>query len=144
MPLRKNPRDVVRIKALSIGQPWAELILRHRKPFELRTWKTKYRGPLLIHVSQRINTQATEHLGLHRHDLTLGAFVGCARLVDVRPFTRQDARLLKKKRGDYGPWEPDYFAWVLKGVHRVKPIPFKGRLGLFTPPATILRRLRMK
>jgi hypothetical protein len=39
----KNPS----IKALTIRQPWAELILRGRKPFALRSWRTKYRGPLV-------------------------------------------------------------------------------------------------
>ena len=34
------------MKALSIRQPWAELILQGRKTIELRTWKTSYRGLL--------------------------------------------------------------------------------------------------
>jgi hypothetical protein len=38
------------VKALSIAQPWAELILRRRKPYEIRTWKTGYRGVLLVHA----------------------------------------------------------------------------------------------
>ena len=56
------------MKALSIRQPWAWLIVRPdiadlaerqvalnthaMKPVENRTWATRYRGPLFIHASQ--------------------------------------------------------------------------------------------
>jgi hypothetical protein len=30
-------------------------------------------------------------------------------------------------------------AWVLKSVHRIEPVRFKGRLGLFRPPARVLQ-----
>lgn len=56
------------MKALSIRQPWAWLIIRPdltaldmrqaalqdhgMKPVENRTWKTQYRGPLLVHAGQ--------------------------------------------------------------------------------------------
>lgn len=132
----------VPVKALCIGQPWAELILRRRKPFEIRSWRTNYRGLLLIHASKRFHIQSAEHLGVANDNLTTGAFVGWSTLADVRPFTKNDARLLKKKKGDDGWWAPNQFAWVLKGVHRIEPIPFKGRLGLFTPPTAILRRIK--
>ena len=36
------------MKALSLKQPWANLILSGRKTIETRKWKTSYRGDLLI------------------------------------------------------------------------------------------------
>jgi hypothetical protein len=39
------------IRALSIRQPWAELILCRRKTIEIRSWKSAYRAWLLIHAS---------------------------------------------------------------------------------------------
>ncbi|EOG5366173.1 ASCH domain-containing protein [Cronobacter sakazakii] len=39
------------MKALSIRQPWAWLIVNGFKDIENRSWNTKYRGPLLIHAS---------------------------------------------------------------------------------------------
>lgn len=38
-----------KMKALSIRPPWADLILSGQKDIENRTWRTNYRGPLLIH-----------------------------------------------------------------------------------------------
>lgn len=39
------------MKALSIKQPWASLIIEKFKPIENRSWKTSHRGKLLIHAS---------------------------------------------------------------------------------------------
>lgn len=44
------------MKVLSIRQPWASLIVLGVKRFEIRTWSTEYRGPLLIHASSSVPT----------------------------------------------------------------------------------------
>ena len=36
------------MKALSVQQPWAELIARGEKTIEVRNRNTRHRGPLLI------------------------------------------------------------------------------------------------
>jgi ASCH domain len=41
------------MKIISIRQPWAGLIVSGLKDVENRTWPTRYRGPILIHASQR-------------------------------------------------------------------------------------------
>lgn len=38
------------IKALTIRQPWAHAIFHLGKDVENRSWRTRYRGPLLIHA----------------------------------------------------------------------------------------------
>ncbi len=40
------------MKALSLKQPFTELILQGRKTIELRKWNTKFRGNFLIHSSK--------------------------------------------------------------------------------------------
>lgn len=40
------------MKAISIRQPWAWLIVNGFKDIENRSWRTNYRGPVLIHASQ--------------------------------------------------------------------------------------------
>lgn len=39
------------MKAISIRQPWAWLILHRGKDIENRVWQTHFRGPVLIHAS---------------------------------------------------------------------------------------------
>jgi ASCH domain len=41
------------MKALSVRQPWAWLIIAGHKDVENRSWTTTYRGPLLIHAARR-------------------------------------------------------------------------------------------
>jgi hypothetical protein len=48
------------MKALSIRQPWAWLIVNGHKPIENRSWATRYRGPLLIHAAKGM-TRAEYH-----------------------------------------------------------------------------------
>lgn len=40
------------MKTLTIKQPWASLIIDGYKDIENRTWKTSYRGDLLIHAAK--------------------------------------------------------------------------------------------
>lgn len=42
------------MKAISIKQPWASLIVEGIKPIENRTWPTKYRGKVFIHASAKM------------------------------------------------------------------------------------------
>ena len=45
------------MKTLSIKQPWAYLIACGLKDIENRTWKTKYRGKILIHTSSKSDNE---------------------------------------------------------------------------------------
>jgi len=127
------------IRALTIRQPFPELILRRRKPYEIRSWKTNYRGPLLIHSAAKVKTDCAEEAGLNAGTLTTSAFVGIAVLSDVRPFTRADSKLLNQRRA-IGGWSPGLFSWVLKKPIRfAHPIKANGKLGLFKVSPSVAR-----
>ncbi len=128
------------VKALTIRQPWAELILRGRKPFELRSWRTNYRGLLVIHAAMKVDAAKARRLGLDPEKFATGAFVGVAILSDSRPYTREDARLLKRRRAGFG-WFPHNFSWVLDKPRRISPIKAKGQLSLFKVPKAVERRI---
>jgi hypothetical protein len=50
------------LKALSIRQPYAEWIASKKKKFEVRSWRTHYRGQLVICSSQRPDDPEYKHL----------------------------------------------------------------------------------
>ncbi|WP_090371383.1 ASCH domain-containing protein [Nitrosospira sp. Nl5] len=55
--------------ALSVQQPWAELIITGCKSIEIRSWQTDYRGPLWIHAGRKENPEPErqfEQIGLTR------------------------------------------------------------------------------
>ncbi len=65
------------MKTLSVKQPWSTLICTGIKDVENRTWRTEYRGPLLIHAS------AQEDRGAELFDL-------CEVLGDMQLCTRDE------------------------------------------------------
>ncbi|MGD9275555.1 MAG: ASCH domain-containing protein [Candidatus Pacearchaeota archaeon] len=70
------------MKALSLKQPFAELILHGKKKIELRNWNTKFRGEFLIHASKIPDKSAMKKFGFC--DLSCGFILGKAKLVDVK------------------------------------------------------------
>lgn len=50
------------MKAISIQNPWAGLIILGLKSYETRSWNTKHRGKLAIHSSAKMSADGKEVL----------------------------------------------------------------------------------
>ncbi len=116
------------MKALSLKQPYAELILQGKKTIELRKWNTNFRGQFFIHASKIPDKKAMSRFGFK--NLPLGQILGKATLVDVRHYTTEaqhkadaDKHLASSKWGNYG--------FILKDVQRINPIACKGALNFW-------------
>lgn len=111
------------IKALSIMQPWAWLIVAGHKDVENRTWPTSYRGPVLIHAGKRFDFDPQEWDWPHIEqpcDFDLGGIVGEAEIIDC-------------VRDSRSPWFHGPYGFVLDNM---RPLPFRpcrGQLGFFVP-----------
>ena len=127
------------MKALSVRQPWAELILLGRKHYELRSWRTSVRGRIWIHASQTIDVPFVELAGLTRSELSTGVLIGSIEILDCVPFTTEIAEELR--RG--GVFFEDVrsvsgFAWRVSAPERLAlPIPYRGSLGFFQIPIDV-------
>lgn len=128
------------MKCLSIKQPWAELIARGEKRLEIRSWQTNYRGPLLIHSSQKpdrmkVFPKTVKDGKIWCEDLAdpgeldgfyyLGKVYFTVDLVDIMQF-KHDHEL-----DACCPYQPDLFAWKFENVRLIKPISYKGKLNLY-------------
>jgi len=102
------------MKALSIKEPWISLINARIKTIETRTWKTKYRGKILLVGSKK---PKGEYSGL----------ASCtAILEDCRPMIPEDET--KACCSIY----PKAQSWILKDIRPIKfPFPVQGKLGLY-------------
>lgn len=132
------------MKALTICQPYAELIACGEKRVENRTWATSYRGELLIHAGknrQWLDVGTDEELneidvptGIYLSTLDFGAIIANVKLVDCVSIEaimdgRCDERYpwLRGHRHANGPW-----CWVLEEVLRLpEAVPYKGAQGLW-------------
>lgn len=80
------------MKAITVWQPWATLLATGQKHNETRSWKTSYRGEILIHAAKTDHSGILLHIPMeelkHFQDagvvnkLPTGAIIGKANLVD--------------------------------------------------------------
>lgn len=123
------------MRALSIRQPWAWLIVNGHKDIENREWSTQFRGQVLIHAGKTMARRYYEdvcasvalQLGCGSiqippyEQLERGGIVGTARIVDC--LARADS-----------PWFQGPFGFQ---VREARPLPFhacNGALGFFHVP----------
>lgn len=116
--------------ALSIRQPWVELILRGRKTIEVRTWPTQYRGELWLHAGMARDRGLLKRFGMSIADVRFGALVGKCQLVDCIEFDAGTWETWRDQHLNEGPIAGRQFAWLLGNAARIEPRVMKGRLGL--------------
>ncbi len=75
------------MKAITIKQPWATLIINGYKKHEFRSWKTKYRGELLIHAGKGIDKKAMNKVEYLNLEYPLGKILGKVTLKDCIDMT---------------------------------------------------------
>lgn len=104
------------MKAITIAPDWLILFMQGEKTIEFRTWKTNYRGEILLCSSaKRIPGCISGHALL------------VADLTDIVPFKKSH---MDPAAMDFMP-DSKGFAWILENIRYIKPFPVKGRLGLF-------------
>jgi hypothetical protein len=128
------------MKALSIRQPWAWLILHGGKDIENRTWRTNYRGPVMIHAGKTMTKADYEAACIFCNSMGLpisdnpddwtffptfeelkkqcGGIVGSVEIVDCVSFS-------------VSPWFTGDFGFVLKNAEPLPFMPRKGALSFF-------------
>lgn len=123
------------MKALSIRQPWAWLIVAGHKNIENRSWRTAYRGRILVHASGRCEPigpiqQSITQAGLKiriPEKLPLGAIVGAVDIVDC--IDDSDS-----------VWFSGPYGLVLANPSELRsPVSCLGKLNVWTVPETIAK-----
>lgn len=121
------------MKALSIRQPWAWLILNAGKDIENRDWPTRFRGRILVHASKGMTRAeyasaygaamiADQRILMPEFDaLERGGIVGSVEIVDC--VTESDS-----------PWFFGLHGFVLRDPRQLPFVPMKGQLGFFEVP----------
>lgn len=117
------------MKAISVLQPWAHLIIHGGKDIENRDWPTRVRGRVAIHASKRLDKvqmgeamEVMHRLGTSKpciaaHAIAFGAVIGTVEIVDC--VQRSDS-----------PWFFGDYGFVLRDPRPLlKPVPCRGALG---------------
>lgn len=125
------------MKAISIKNPYAQAIIAGEKTIEVRSWRTAYRGRLVI-VSSKTPVYRDENF-LNGHAL------GEVDLIEIRSLTVDDAEAAGFEPEDFEYLKGQY-AWVLSHPRSYKkPYPQKGRLYLYDiePPKGHITGIRL-
>lgn len=101
-------------KAISLKQPWANLVASGKKTIETRKWSTNYRGDLVICSSRKPNIYPAGHA------------LCVVELYDVKPMVKKDEKKACIKL------YPKAKSWFIRNLRPINPIiPVKGYLGIF-------------
>lgn len=124
------------MKVITIKQPWATLIAEGYKEYEFRTWKTKYRGDVLIHAGKSIDKKAMERFKYLNLEYPIGQIIAKATITDciyvdedfAKKMFEKDTNVYKSLNNK-GDWNG--YGFKLEYIKKVKPIEVNGKLGLW-------------
>ena len=121
------------MKALSLLQPWATLVVTGIKHIETRSWSTRYRGPLLIHASKGKSGKIfADEPRFKRYipdfsQLPFGYIIGRVMLIDIikidtATLSASDKLFngLRPEEKAFGDYKEGRYAWILQ-----EPVAFK-------------------
>jgi hypothetical protein len=131
------------MKAISLLQPWATLVVMGVKKIETRSWSTPYRGRILIHASLgKAGSIFTDHPTFTKYipdfkKLPLGAIIGEATLTAILrvedfalPDTEMNRMTLEEKA--FGDYSPGRYGWLLEDAMAYDtPIVARGHLRMW-------------
>lgn len=125
------------MRALSVRQPWAWLILHAGKDIENRDWWTGVRGPILIHASKGMTRDEYEEAAACYDPGDIGP--------DLPPFEALErggivgqVEIVDCVKSSRSPWFFGTYGFVLANPKPLPFVPFKGQLGFFEVPAAAL------
>lgn len=124
------------MKVITIKQPFATLIAEGIKEYEFRTWKTKYRGDILIHAGKGIDKKAMkkyEHLNL---EYPAGCIIAKATITDCIKVDDEFRKILNEKNPlvysniiKNTEWEG--YGFKLENIEKINQITINGKLSLW-------------
>lgn len=122
------------MKVLTIKQPWASLIIEGYKEYEFRSWKTKYRGKILIHAGLSLERDIDSRFKEYNLNHNFGCIIGEAELIDCilvdEEFNEELNQLNSLVYAKSNHVEK--YAWKLENIKKYdNPIYIKGKLGLW-------------
>lgn len=139
------------MKALTLTQPYATLMQIQAKRIETRSWKTPYRGELVIHAAKGFPKWAKEtceeepfahvlrgmNLPISR-GLCVVRLVDCVHTTDYGSMCKRIDELgapMTENEFAFGDYSPTRYAWVTEFVRVLDdPREVKGALGLWEWP----------
>lgn len=124
------------MKVLTIKQPFATLIAEGIKQYEFRTWRTKYRGQLLIHAGKGIDKKAIEKYKKYNLEYPSSCIIAKVTLTDCIKID-EEAKIILKEKNEFvysnaiNSENDNLYGFKLENVEKIDLIVINGKLGLW-------------
>ena len=121
------------MKVLTLRQPWATLVAEGIKKYEFRSWKTKYRGKILIHAGVGIDKDDMKKYENMNLEFPSRRIVAIVEIEDCLELTEElNKKIIAENNIAYGNKVRTGYAWKLNNIKKVdynKEV--NGQLGLW-------------
>lgn len=121
------------MKVLTLKQPWATLVAEGIKKYEFRSWKTNYRGKILIHAGTGIDKKELEKFKDLNLEFPSKRILAEVEIEDCLELNDElNKKIIVEKNISYGSKYRTGYAWKLtnsKKINYYKEV--KGQLGLW-------------
>ena len=126
------------MKVLTVKEPWASLIAYGYKEYEFRSWKTNYRGKILIHAGKSLEKDMSKKFEDYNLNYSKGEIIAVADLTDcILVDEKFNEELSKKNKLVYGHSNhASKYAWKLENVKLINKIEINGKLALWNYEGT--------
>lgn len=124
---------MIKLKILTLKQPWATLVAEGIKKYEFRSWKTKYRGKILIHAGKGVDKNELKKFKDFNLEFPSEKILAEVELEDCLELDEDlNKKIINEKNIAYGSKIRTGYAWKLTNVKKIKyDKEVKGRLGLW-------------
>ena len=121
------------MKVLTLRQPWATLVAEGIKKYEFRSWKTKYRGKVLIHAGAGIDKEDIKKYENMNLEFPSKKIIAIAEIEDCLELDEQlNKKIIEENNIAYGNKIRTGYAWKLKNVKKINyDKKINGQLGLW-------------
>ena len=121
------------MKVLTLRQPWATLVAEGIKKYEFRSWKTKYRGKILIHAGTGIDKDDMKKYENMNLEFPSRRIIAVVEIEDCLELDEDlNKKIISENNIAYGHKIRTGYAWKLKNIKKIdydKEV--NGQLGLW-------------
>lgn len=121
------------MKVITLKQPWATLVAEGIKKYEFRSWKTNYRGKILIHAGIGIDRKEMDRFKDLNLEYPSKKIIAEVEIEDCLELNDElNKKIIAEKNIAYGDKYRVGYAWKLSNVKKINiDEPISGQLGLW-------------
>lgn len=110
----------MKIRVITLKQPWASLVANGLKIYEFRNMNYSYRGKILIHAGKGFDKDAMERVKDYNLDYPTAKILAEVEIVDCIKIDNNFNEMINKLNSPvYGNKKRTGYAWKLENINKI-------------------------